>query len=882
MSQGLAQTLLDEHLVAASDIEEALRRQVVYGGSLDTNLLELGVREDVVLRALAEAHRLPPADKFDIDQVPADIPKVFPLVFAETYRMVPYRQIGKNLGVLVNGAADPQLYTRIQERLQLIAAPTVTTEARLHYAMHRLYGVALLPRFKTLLTQLDGSEPSSTTSGPPSDHVLSWGLSSARIKPSRGRGETKRGAPDVAGLLARLDSAQNRDSIVEVLLEITLGTFEYVALFLVQGDRINGWRGIDPETTQRVARISLPLELPSVFQTIYATRGHYLGPLPQNSTNTKLLEQMGRRAPRAAFLAPMLVGGKLAGILYADNGTRSVPSKRVSGVLLLTHRVGMCFENLIRKRKTDAPELTSRAPVTVAQRAAASAVAAADRAHEPAPTPAASPVAAAPAPARPAPASAPDAPIAQPADSPYASMADAEADEVVLSSHDVEIFVDVPVPKPVPIETPRGPSVASFEEATTGGWESVAFEDPAAGITFEVDVSPEASTAAFERGVEVAAEGVQEVGDDYVAFADVDESPTMSVDEWEDVLVDTVGVTAPAEEEAQPQRAKPTPAVVVSWADVVAEARRAPELRRAASPQVEVGGQVVDEKDLVLDSLDAADPEARASAVARALELGATLDEALRARFPGRAIFDPFADEAMTAFQDASGLCAVVAARGPEAAPTVLTHLDSADRLARFFAVYYLHSVHVPEALEGLARRLYDTEPRIRYLAADALRAYAAQPAYARVLQSLREQLKVPVAEVQVNTVQVLGQLRDPRAVPSLIPLAVSQQSELANATASALAVICAQAFGRDVARWAEWWQASYNKPRELWLVQSLRHPNAAVQQIAFVELQLLTGYAGTFDPAATPEEKEPMVQVWETWLRQLLHARAEASRARA
>ena len=61
--------------------------------------------------------------------------------------------------------------------------------------------------------------------------------------------------------------------------------------------------GTNQEITQRITQISLHLELPSVFQTIYATRGHYLGPLPNNTVNDGLLQQLARKPPRAALLA---------------------------------------------------------------------------------------------------------------------------------------------------------------------------------------------------------------------------------------------------------------------------------------------------------------------------------------------------------------------------------------------------------------------------------------------------------------------------------------------------------------------------------------------------------------------------------------------------
>ncbi|MBC7792517.1 MAG: HEAT repeat domain-containing protein, partial [Clostridia bacterium] len=313
----------------------------------------------------------------------------------------------------------------------------------------------------------------------------------------------------------------------------------------------------------------------------------------------------------------------------------------------------------------------------------------------------------------------------------------------------------------------------------------------------------------------------------------------------------------------------------VTWDDVIAEARKAPALSVPAlgSVNVDIAGHEVDPRDMMLDGLDALDAGTRTSAITSLLPLGSALDDVLRERFPGRILVDPFSPEqSLPPLAECSGLLALLVQRGLDGIPVALKHLDSPDRMQRLFAVYMLLVITYPQALESLSRRLYDTEPRVRFLAADALRSYTREPGYTRILQSLREQLKVPVYEVQVTTVQVLGQLRDPRAVPSLIPLVVSPQPELASAAASALAVICAQAFGRDVARWAEWWQASYNRPRETWLVASLRHPSPQVQRIAFSELQLLTGYTGTFDPMASVDVREPVVRVWEKWLDDLVH----------
>ncbi len=817
MTQQLAQILVKEELADPAAIEEALQRQVVFGGSLDTNLLEAGgIGEAELLSALGKAFAMPVAGRSDIDNIGAHIPRLFPLVFAETYRLVPYRLLEQDFWVLQNGPPDEELFSRIRERLQLSLKPTITTEVRLHYAMHRLYGTALLPRYQSLLQRLDGALPASPK-GEAKDHVLSWGMSTAPIVPTRARGDRRKTGLDLRGLLARLDAAADRDTIVEILLGATLSTFDFAGLFLVHGEVVSGWRGTTPEATQRLVRVSLPVELPSVFQTIYATLGHYLGPLPQNSVNAKLLADMGRDPPRAALLAPILVGGKLAAILFADNGSHGVSPKRVAAVLLLAQRVGLCFEQLIRRNKSNAQRLIEGE---------------------------------------------------RPAESP-------EADE----SWKVEAGAapNAPVLQPLDVPTPSAP--APSPPTPDERWSTIPLEELAPDAA-ALEIIDDADIEELE--VEVASNVL--VGDEsYHPFADISESPEEALDDWEDVLVEASAAVLGGESGADTRKKTAPPSV--SWDDVINETKRAQDFfvpREAES--FEVAGTVVNETELLFDTLDAKDADRRRSAVERLLALGNSIDDELSQRFPGRIDFDPLsANTTLVPFKRCSGITELLAARGESAAAVVLPHLESAEPTKRFFAIYFLHTVRIPTALGSLARRLYDTEPRNRYLAADALRTYARESGYAHVVQGLRDQLKVPIVESQMATVQVLGQLRDPSAVPSLIPLVVAPRYELASAAMSALAVICGQALGNDVARWAEWWQTHYNQPRAAWLVEGLRHGNPAMVRLAHSELVLLSGRYVALPADATSNQLESAVQAWEAWWGQVSRPnQSEASRAEA
>jgi hypothetical protein len=64
MSSRLSSLLVRDGLVGVKRMEKAYQRQVIYGGSLDTTLLEMGlVTEERLAQYLALASGLPPATR---------------------------------------------------------------------------------------------------------------------------------------------------------------------------------------------------------------------------------------------------------------------------------------------------------------------------------------------------------------------------------------------------------------------------------------------------------------------------------------------------------------------------------------------------------------------------------------------------------------------------------------------------------------------------------------------------------------------------------------------------------------------------------------------------------------------------------------------------
>jgi hypothetical protein len=159
MANDLAAVMVRETDVDPARIDEALERQVVGGGGLDTALMEMGlIDEERLLPLLEKVYGLPSIGREDIRKIDPGAVAVFPQRLAEKHGIVPLELSGRRLSVVVAHKPDLTLLDEIGFMLSVYVRPFVTTEARLAYGLYRLYGVQLPPRMESLLGMM-GEDP---------------------------------------------------------------------------------------------------------------------------------------------------------------------------------------------------------------------------------------------------------------------------------------------------------------------------------------------------------------------------------------------------------------------------------------------------------------------------------------------------------------------------------------------------------------------------------------------------------------------------------------------------------------------------------------------------------------------------------------------------
>jgi hypothetical protein len=158
----LTSLLARDGVVPVRKIEEALQRQVISGGEVDTVLLELDALPENQLNAYCAAlHGMAPASRADVMQAPATALALLPAEVAREHLVVP---LAESSGTVDVAAAQPLPSPALQElgsllgaeiRVRLVSTPRLLAGLAVHY------GHPLSARMERLWRRLDKRDPGS-------------------------------------------------------------------------------------------------------------------------------------------------------------------------------------------------------------------------------------------------------------------------------------------------------------------------------------------------------------------------------------------------------------------------------------------------------------------------------------------------------------------------------------------------------------------------------------------------------------------------------------------------------------------------------------------------------------------------------------------------
>jgi hypothetical protein len=399
-SPKLGEVLVHLGACSARDVEDALQNQVILGGTIGTNLLEMGaVTEAQLAAALTQVHGLPSLHgEIAVDP---DAARLVTRELVERTEVVPLRLEGRRLVVLVANPAALQAFDEVAFATGKQLVPFVAAEVRVWGLMRQIYGIDRQLRGIEIEPEAPRKRPGpvapvTAASAAPAVHgdlmseetfeemyerraPGSPGSDDTALVPTAAALPIEEDLPEIdlveevveaaaapepivepqpltfgeASLL--LAGVGDRKAIAQTVLRYARSKFKRAVLLTVHDHMARGWEGLGEDLTpQRVHSLQVKLGEPGVFETVVATRAHYLGPMLKTDQNLRYLKALGGGAPRSVFVMPILTLGKVVNVLYADDRRGAFVNPDVGELLILAAKISQSYDALLGRRRPQA------------------------------------------------------------------------------------------------------------------------------------------------------------------------------------------------------------------------------------------------------------------------------------------------------------------------------------------------------------------------------------------------------------------------------------------------------------------------------------------------------------------------------------------------
>lgn len=313
----LGEALVKEGIITRQQLNQALERQVVYGGRIGTNLIELRfISEEELTKFLGRFFNITPVTQEMIATIPPEVIGSLSADIVGRYKILPFRRDRNRLHLAMLNPRDIKEIDEIRFVTGFDIIPYVITELRLLYCLERYYGIKRDVRYISLID---------------------------RFNP-----DTKIEESSIEKIKRAFADVKETEEIAGILLQEVYRIAERVAIFAIKESKIVGWKtkGLSIEGFT----INLPNDDMSVFSYVLKNKTYYRGPILNVKDNEALIKLLSGTT-QDSLLIPIGIRDKTVALLYADNGNNSVLNANVGYLSRLTTMAGIAFEIMILKKK---------------------------------------------------------------------------------------------------------------------------------------------------------------------------------------------------------------------------------------------------------------------------------------------------------------------------------------------------------------------------------------------------------------------------------------------------------------------------------------------------------------------------------------------------
>lgn len=350
MKKNLGQLLVEGGVIDKKVLDEALQRQVIFGGRLGTNLLEMGaLTEDDLMKILAFQLNVPYAESRHFEEIPREVLNSVPKELLQKHGIAPLALDGHRLTLAMTDPHNLDIVDEVAFQTNMVVQPVIASEVRIFDALEKHYGIRREARYiavseKVADEQRQLTYPVEEEPPPPVEEVKLLELTEEDIEPYD--------PFDVSDINGPLSNIGTRDDVALTVIRAGLRFMDDAFIFIIKGDQALGWMsGGSAKPVVDFGSLAVPIDTQNILSNV--RESHMLERVDgvQLFESNLWIKELSLQVPREVVICPLVLKKQMVSALVGFCFESPITDEEAAFLVRVMQKASVSFEILIMKSR---------------------------------------------------------------------------------------------------------------------------------------------------------------------------------------------------------------------------------------------------------------------------------------------------------------------------------------------------------------------------------------------------------------------------------------------------------------------------------------------------------------------------------------------------
>jgi hypothetical protein len=360
MKKNLGQLLIEHGHINEKTLGEALQRQVIFGGRLGTNLLEMGaVSEENLMKLLSLQYNVPYAQPDQFEEIPREVLDSVPEELISDYRIFPLALDGHRLTLAMTDPHKLDIVDEVAFKTNMVVRPVVASEVRIVDALEKYYGIRREARYIAVSEKVASEqrrisrpeverfpvvppEEEETVLTPIEEEMIE--LTEADMEPYD--------PFDVSDINSALLNIRNRDDVAQTVVRAGLRFMDDVFMFIIKGEEALGWMSGGPaKPLVEFGTISIPIDPDNILYLVRESRSLERFKGVDLFERNLWLKELSLKVPNEVVICPLVLKKHVVSAVVGFSFKDTITEDEAAFLVRVMQKASVAFEILIMKSR---------------------------------------------------------------------------------------------------------------------------------------------------------------------------------------------------------------------------------------------------------------------------------------------------------------------------------------------------------------------------------------------------------------------------------------------------------------------------------------------------------------------------------------------------